>query len=100
MNPEAFWHTLGIGSCFLAVTLLSLALCFLINALVEGVGWWVAERRRRRIAQIDAELDAKSEQLRRTILSLAEQLAAEQGEASRQMIRAAFLVTGKTTPLD
>lgn len=54
--------------------------------------------RRRRIARIEAELDAKSEQLRRTILSLAEQLAAERDEVSREMTQQAFLSSGRTPP--
>lgn len=54
--------------------------------------------RRRRIARIEAELDAKSEELRRTILGLAEQLAVDRDEASQQMTRAAYLASGVTTP--
>ncbi len=54
--------------------------------------------RPRRIARIEAELDAKSEQLRRTILNLAEQLAADRDEASKAMTRRAFLTSGVTPP--
>lgn len=97
MNPEIFWHALGAGICFFAWTLVGLVLYLLIQILVESIRDWAKERRRRRIARIEAELDAKSEQLRRTILSLAQQLADERDEASRKMSREAFLASGKTS---
>jgi hypothetical protein len=70
-----------------------------VQIAVENITDWLDERRRRRIVRIEAELDAKAAELRRTILGLAEQLAAERDEASRAMTRAAFLASGKTPPL-
>lgn len=98
MNPETFWHALNAGGFFLGATLVCVTLVLLIPTLVEAVTYWAEQRRRRRIARIEAELDAKSEQLRRTILGLAEQLADERDEASRQLARAAFLASGKAPP--
>lgn len=67
------------------------ALC-VVEVLWDEYGAW-QERRR---ARIEAELDAKSERLRQTILSLADDLAADRDEASKALTRAMFLTTGRT----
>lgn len=67
------------------------ALC-VVEVLWDKYEAW-QERRR---ARIEAELDAKSEQLRQTILSLADDLAADRDEASKALTRAMFLTTGRT----
>ncbi|GAB2651508.1 hypothetical protein GCM10027169_16280 [Gordonia jinhuaensis] len=67
------------------------ALC-VVEVLWDEYEAW-QERRR---ARIEAELDAKSEQLRQTILSLADDLAADHDEASKALTRAMFLTTGRT----
>lgn len=78
----------------IAILLIAVALyCIGVFILDE-----LALARQRRIARIEAELDAKSEQLPRTILNLAEQLAAERDEVSRELTEQAFLASGKTTP--
>jgi hypothetical protein len=55
-------------------------------------------RRQRRIARIEAELDAKSEQLRDTILAIAEQLADEREQTSQAMHLAALDAAKKAPP--
>lgn len=98
MNPETFWHAISVACFFLCGTLLGITLYLLVQLFVEDVAQWMKERRERRVTRIEAELDAKSEQLRRTILSLAEQLVAERSEAARQMTRHAFLTSRRTPP--
>lgn len=61
------------------------ALC-VVEVLWDEYEAW-QERRR---ARIEAELDAKSEQLRQTILSLADDLATDRDEASKALTRAMF----------
>lgn len=91
ITVNAILHTTG-GA--IAILLIAVALyCIGVFILDE-----LALARQRRIARIEAELDAKSEQLRRTILNLAEQLAAERDEVSRKLTEQAFLASGKTTP--
>ena len=79
MNVDALWHVLSMGFTLAGLTLLTLALVLITQSLIEGATAWFARRRQARIATIEAELDRKQEQLRRTILSLADQLAAERG---------------------
>lgn len=47
-----------------------------------------------RQARIEAELDRKEEQLRATVLKLAEALSAEAHEARRRLIRESFMASG------
>ncbi|RRJ85682.1 hypothetical protein EG850_12225 [Gulosibacter macacae] len=84
--------TLACALAWVAYLYLRIAAEYVVDVL--------AARRRRRIARIEAELDAKAAELRRTILALADQLAAERDEASRAMTRAAFLASGATPPSD
>lgn len=65
---------------------------YMFDVLWDEYEAW-QERRRTRI---EAELDAKSEQLRQTILSLADDLATDRDEASKALTRAMFLRTGRT----
>ncbi len=67
------------------------ALC-VVDVLWDEYEAW-QERRR---ARIEAELDAKSEQLRQTILSLADEIANDRDEASKALTRAMFLTIGRT----
>lgn len=98
MNVDALWHGLSMGFTLAGLTLLTLALVLIAQLLIEGATAWFARRRQARIGAIEAELDRKQEQLRRTILSLADQLAAERDEVSRELARQAFLASGKTPP--
>lgn len=98
MTAETFWHIVDLALVLFGGTLAGLVSLLLIQTLIESITYSIKQRRQRRIARIEAELDAKQEQLRRTILSLAQQLAAERDETSRQMARAAFLTSGKTPP--
>lgn len=61
------------------------------------VDWW-RDRRRRRIARIEAELDRQQAELRATILHLADQLGAEAHEARKALIRESFLASGQLPP--
>lgn len=63
--------------------------------LLTVAGEVYEEWRKRRRARIEAELNAKAEQLRRTILSLADELAADREEASKALTRAMFLTSGR-----
>lgn len=82
-------------------TVAGVALLVAVTALVV---WCVSEAlwdeyeawQERRRARVEAELDAKSEQLRQTILSLADDLATDRDEASKALTRAMFLTTGRT----
>lgn len=64
----------------------------LVVFVLDSYDDWKAAR----TARIEAELDARAEQVRATILSLADDLASERDEASRELTRAMFLTTGHT----
>ncbi len=98
MNTEIFRGLLGVGCVFFAGLLASFALLLLVDALCDSVAHWLKERRRRHLARLQAERDARSQQLRRTILALDQQLAADRDEASRQMAKVALLVSKKEPP--
>lgn len=82
----------------------ALAGVVLLVAVAALVAWWVFDVlwdkyeawQERRRGRFEAELDAKSEQLRQTILSLAGDLATDRDEASKALTRAMFLTTGRT----
>jgi hypothetical protein len=77
-----------IGLLLLVVVAVVVTWC-LIDAL-----WAEREaRQERRRAQIEAELDATSERLRQTILSLADDLASDRDDAAKALTRAMFLLT-------
>ena len=61
--------------------------------LVVAVRSSFGERRR---ARIEAELDRKQDELRATILQLADALGMEAHEARRALIRESFLASGRT----
>lgn len=50
----------------------------------------------RRRARIEAELDRKQDELRRTVLQLADALGMEAHEARKALIRESFLASGRT----
>ena len=88
---DAVWNLISLGCVVVGLAAAGFVLYLLIQMLVEEVSDWLQRRHRRRIAQIEAELDAKSEQLRQTILAIAEQLAAERDDTSQRMAQAAHL---------
>lgn len=98
MNTDTLWHGLSMGVTLAGLTLLALGIVLFVQLLVEAATAWFARRRQARIAAIEAELNRKQEQLRRTILSLAQQLATERDQVSREMTRQAFLTSGKIPP--
>ena len=78
----------------ISIILLGVAAVFLTWFVIKVLWVEYEALRERRRAQIEAELDATSERLRRTILSLAEDLASDRDEASKALTRAMFLTTG------
>ncbi|WP_339619544.1 hypothetical protein [uncultured Salinibacterium sp.] len=79
------------------------ALPFLLGALVigwiwEGAWWlvdWFQNRKARRIARIEAELDRTQAELRQTILRLADELGGNAHEARKALIRESYLASGQ-----
>lgn len=86
-----------VTSVFVAIVLVTAA-CILVWALIDLANDLCADWRERRAARIEAELDAQAEQLRKTILELADELAQDRDEASRQLTRAMFLTSGHPAP--
>lgn len=80
-----------------------LALPLLLAALVISWIWegawqamdWFTNRKARRVARIEAELDRTQAELRSTILRLAEELGANAHEARKALIRESYLVSGQ-----
>ncbi|NEM90907.1 hypothetical protein [Galbitalea soli] len=73
----------------------------LISWAIEWTGLlvnWLRDRRARRAARIEAELDRTQMQLRATILQLANQLGGDAHEARKALIRESFLASGKVPP--
>ncbi len=71
---------------------------FVIYALWEGGAWlmrFISRRREARIARIEAELDRTQEELRRTILQLADALGAEAHQARKALIHESFIASGR-----
>lgn len=78
-----------VGACIVTIA---------FYGLLEGGIWmlnFIERRRQARVARLEAELDRKQDELRRTILSLAEALGANAHEARRALIRESFLATGR-----
>lgn len=61
---------------------------------------WLRDRRARRIARIEAELDRQQMQLRASILQLANQLGGDAHEARKALIRESFLASGTVPPTE
>lgn len=98
MNADTLWHSISIGFTLVGLTLLTLALVLIAQLLIEAATAWFARRSQARIAAIETELDQKQEQLRRTILNLATQLAAERDMVSQEMACQASLTSRKNPP--
>lgn len=81
---------------FASMIILLIAGLVVAWCLLTVAGEVYEEWRKRRRARIEAELNAKAEQLRRTILSLADELAADREEASKALTRAMFITGGRT----
>jgi cytochrome c biogenesis protein ResB len=88
-------ETFQANAAFIGLALLVVVAVVLTWCLIDAL-WteWEARQERRR-AQIEAELDAQSERLRQTILSLAEDLATDRDEASKALTRAMFLTNSR-----
>jgi hypothetical protein len=75
-------------------------------ALVGYIAWgywkggvwlmtWIARRREVRIAHIEADLDRKQDELRSTLLQLADALGMEAHEARKALIRESYRASGR-----
>jgi hypothetical protein len=70
----------------------------LLLALSQGPAlwrWWT-ERRQRRIAAIEAELDRKSDELQQAIYEMASQLRMDGRQARQDILREAYWRSGHT----
>lgn len=75
----------------------------LISWAIEGTELlvnWLRDRRARRVARIEAELDRTQMQLRASILQLAQELGGDAHEARKALIRESFLASGKVPPTE
>ena len=71
---------------------------WIISGLATGGEWamrYFLDRRDRKRAAIEAELDRKQAELRATILNLSEQLNGDAHEARKALIRESFLARGE-----
>ncbi len=75
-----------------------LAVSALMNGLQrrrERLMNWLARRREARMTRIETELDRTQEELRATVLTLAQALGAEAHEARKALIRESYRASGK-----
>lgn len=87
------WDAVTLLAAFLATGLcLWVVVTLVVVFVIDTYDDWKAAR----TARIEEELDARAKQVRATILSLADDLASERDEASRELARAMFLTTGHT----
>lgn len=89
MTPE---QAAALVVAILGSIILGMILAWLLGEIIQSATNALHKRQR---AQIEAELDRQSEEVRQTILSLAESLAADKDETARAMARALFLTTGR-----
>jgi hypothetical protein len=79
--------------------ILTALLTALITGLWMGGEWlmnWFTRRREARMTHTRSELDHTQDELRRTILQLADALGVEAHEARKALIRESYLATGRT----
>lgn len=87
---------LSIAVCSVA----SLVLIFAIAMGVDKLMDWIRNRRLARMRRTEADLDHTQEQLRATLLQLAEALGQEAHQARKDLIRESFRASGKMPPRD
>lgn len=81
----------------LALLGIGYAIWYLGLVLWAGGEWlmtWYHRRREARIARMEAELDRTQDELRSTILRLADALGVEAHDARKALIRESFLASG------
>lgn len=88
-----FWQALELT---VFVLFLTVALVVTVAAFASIGIDCIEEWREARAQRLEAELDARAERVRATVLSLAEDFASDRDEASRELTRAMFLTTGET----
>lgn len=75
-----------------------LILGWLVGVAIEGAEQlmnWLPRRREARIARIESDLDRTQDELRATVLHLADALGADAHEARKALIRESYLATGR-----
>lgn len=83
-----------VGGLILCAAIVLLVAVLCVRA-VEVFVRWLEHLRRRRIERVEAELDRTQQELRSTILSLAEQLGGDAHEARKALIRESYLASGR-----
>lgn len=76
----------------------ALAVGYLVAGAWKGGEWLMLQFRRareRRVTRVESELDRTQEELRRTVLQLADALGMEAHEARKALIRESFLASGR-----
>lgn len=74
-----------------------------IEGAMEGAEMlvnWLRDRRSRRIARIEAELDRTQMQLCASIVQLAQELGGDAHEARKALIRESYLASGQVPPTE
>lgn len=84
----------------IAALVLVVILCMLLGGIITillsaFIEYCCEAWQHRQQAKAEKHLDEQSEEMRQTILSLAESFAADKDEADRAMTRAMFLTTGR-----
>lgn len=82
---------------FVSLYVMAAGLVCVIWAGAVLVVEWLATRRDRKRARIEAELDRTQAELRASILRLASELGADAHEARKALIRESFLATGRVS---
>lgn len=98
MSTAIFRDLLDVGCVFLAELLLGFSLLLLVDALCYMRSRWLKERHKQHLAELQAERDVRSQQLRRSVLALEQQLTIDRDEISRQMTRITLLESRRTPP--
>lgn len=90
-----------LAGIFALAALALLGVIYVTVYVAFGIWWggewlmtWFTRRRERRIARIEAELDRTQDELRATILQLADALSIEAHEARKALIRESYLASG------
>lgn len=92
MTADEAW---SLAVVVLAIMLgLKIILLFVLTQGHELWRWWI-DRRKRKIAVIEAELDRKAEELQQEIYEMASQLRLGSQKAREDMIREAYRRAGR-----
>ncbi|GAA3587306.1 hypothetical protein GCM10022198_08580 [Klugiella xanthotipulae] len=90
MNAPAILHE---SLQALAACLIMFTVALIVAIFLEAIAEWWEERRRARIARIEAELDQASAELSQAVFSLAKELASDRDRALGDMDQIAEIVS-------